>query len=135
MDNKFINFRKLWLFTGLILLIAFSILLWEKYRLVPYIPVVLNVHRGDHILKYDANLLDSEHKKNIILVLEKYGEYYQEKDNVILIRNYLLRDMDLLQNYTNKAEGLREENAYRAKIRPKADDGQTPGEKVLAEPK
>ena len=35
--------------------------------------------------------------------------------------------MDLLQNYTNKAEGLREENAYRTIIRPKADDAQASG--------
>ena len=50
---------------GLILLIAFSSLILEKYKLVPYIPVVLTVYRGNHILKYDVNLLDSEHKQNI----------------------------------------------------------------------
>ena len=135
MDRKFYNLRNRWLFVGLILLIAFSSLILEKYKLVPYIPVVLTVYRGNHILKYDVNLLDSEHKQNIILILRKYGEYYQEKDNVILIRNYLLRDMDLLQNYTNKAEGLREKNAHSAKIRPKTGDGQMPAKNVPSEPK
>ena len=100
------NIRKRWLFVGLIIF-SVLVLVWEKYRLVPYIPVVLNVYRGDHKLQYDKDLMDSEHKKNIIIILRKYGEYYQEQGDVILIRHYLLRDKDLLQNYTNKAEGLR----------------------------
>ena len=102
------NCRRWWLFAGLTLLVIVFAVIWERYRLVPYIPVVLNVYRGDHTLQYDEELLDSEHKKNIVEIFKQYGEYYQGKGDVIFIRNYLLRDMDLLQNYTNKAEGFRE---------------------------
>ncbi len=107
-----------WLFCGSILIIAGFALLWERYRLVPYTPVVLIVDRGNHILRYDASLLDSELKKNISFVLTEYGEYHQEQKGAVLIRNHLFRDMDTLQNYTDKAEALRENHRDSAKSFP-----------------
>ncbi len=77
--------------------------IWNSYRLVPYVPVVLALERGNHILRYDDTLMTAAHKERICAVFIQYDEYCTVREGVILIRNYLLCDMDLLQNYTNKA--------------------------------
>jgi len=79
--------------------------LYDRYKLVPYIPVALVVDRGRHNLIYDKSMLNKELGNNICQIFEKYGEYYEKRDDGIWIRNYLLKDMDLLQNYTCKAGG------------------------------
>lgn len=89
-----------------LVLVFVILLLWNQYRLVPYIPVTLTVERGDHVLRYDNSIMNQKHKDNICKILSEYGEYHKKQGDTILIHNYLFRDMDTLQNYTNKAEAL-----------------------------
>ena len=106
MEIEMFNIHKinyiLFAYIFLILLIA-SLLFWNEYRLVLLKPVVLKVQRGDHILQYDTSAITPEFLKNICNILEEYGEYFECTKDGVLIRNYLYKDMDLLQNYTNHA--------------------------------
>ena len=98
--------KKLYLILAAIcgcLIITFII--WNNYRLVPFAPVAAVIYRGDHELIYDKSMMNEELQKNICQVLKDYGEYCEKREDGIYIRNSLLKDMDLLQNYTCKAGG------------------------------
>lgn len=72
-----------------------------------YIPIVLIIDRGDHILKEDPSLLSPEHIDAMQAILKKYGENFEVRDGKLLIEQSLQRDKDLLQNYSFKAECYR----------------------------
>ena len=71
---------------------------------VEYVPIVLIVEHGDHILREEPSLITPEHIKAMKIILERYGEKYNMKDGKLYIKQSLQNDRDLLQNYTFKAE-------------------------------
>lgn len=77
----------------------------EEY--VEYVPIELVVIKGDHILQKNPELLTPEHIEAMKKILKGYGEPYKIIDNKLYIKKSLMDDLDLLQNYTSKAEGLR----------------------------
>ncbi|MCP4646521.1 MAG: hypothetical protein GY852_02145 [bacterium] len=94
-------------FCLVILLIVAGILIF-RMQFVEYVPVVLSIERGDHILKEDHSLISPEHIESMRATLNNHGEGYKVKDGKLFIRRALQKDYDLLQNYTSKAEILRE---------------------------
>jgi hypothetical protein len=73
--------------------------------LVPYVPVVRRVDRGDHLLVDAPELLTDAHVKAIAAVLTRYGERYEAHGPALRIERKLAEDRDLLANYTEKAQG------------------------------
>ena len=82
-----------------------TFIIWNNYRLVPFVPVAAVIYRGDHELIYDKSMMNEELQNNICQELQEYGEYYEKREDGVYIRNSLLKDMDLLQNSTCKAGG------------------------------
>lgn len=71
-----------------------------------YVPIVLNVERGDHTLVEQPDLLSDTHIDAMTKILSRYGEPYKIIDGKLYIKSSLQADRDLLQNYTFKAEAL-----------------------------
>ena len=105
----FYNIHKINYILFIFILLIVSLLFWNKYRLVLLKPVVLKVQRGEHILQYDTSAINPEFIKNICDILGEYDEYFECNKDGVFIRKYLYKDMDLLQNYTNKA-GYKQSN-------------------------
>ena len=82
-----------------------ALMVWTEYRLVPFVPVAAVIYRGDHELIYDKSMMNEELQNNICQELLECGEYYEKHEDGVYIRNSLLKDMDLLQNFTCKAGG------------------------------
>ena len=73
-----------------------ALLVWNEYRLVPFVPVAAVIYRGDHELIYDKSMMNEELQNNICQELLECGEYYEKHEDGVYIRNSLLKDMDLL---------------------------------------
>ncbi|PIE71152.1 MAG: hypothetical protein CSA22_03760 [Deltaproteobacteria bacterium] len=76
---------------------------------VEYVPIMLVVERGDHILKEEPSLITPEHIEAMKIILARYDEEYKVKDGKLYIKQLLQSDKDLLQNFTFKAESYRKE--------------------------
>lgn len=72
-----------------------------------YVPISLVVENGDHKLIEDRKLLTPEHVGAMKTILSRYDESYKEIDDKLWIKSSLQSNRDLLQNYTFKAEALR----------------------------
>ncbi len=77
----------------------FSVYYYWNNRYVKLYPV--NLGEDEFVIK--TNEIPIDFYKNMKFVLENYGEDYIVKDNVILIKNKKMSDLELIFNYTKKA--------------------------------
>ncbi len=83
----------------LLLLILISSYLYWNYKYVQFYPVKFNTQ--DYLISEENP--STQFYNNLEKVLNHYGEDFKNEEGVIYIKNKMLRDKELLHNYTKKA--------------------------------
>ena len=97
--------KGIYILTAIIGILLIALMVWNEYRMVPFIPVAMIIYRGEPTYIYDKSMMSEEFQNRICLILDDNAEYYEKHEDGIWIRNYLLKDMEMLQNYSCKAGG------------------------------
>jgi len=85
---------------------AITIMVWRgSTQMVPYVPIVIDLEGSN--LYLPAPLMNTPaHQRAMATVLDAYHEKYEQRADGVYISRSLQRNVDLLQNYTSKAEAL-----------------------------
>jgi len=68
----------------------------------PYIPMYRHAD-PDHRIEERPALLTEEHRDKMLIVLDRHNEKYRLRDGQLLIKRSLMRNVDLVSNYTMQA--------------------------------
>ena len=75
---------------------------------VEYVPIERIIVRGDHRLTENVSIRSASHLREIVRILDQYGERYEvDESGRVWIPKQLADDLDLMANYTKKAQELR----------------------------